>query len=108
LAGAEEPLEKALKAQISAGAPSAVARLEMSTLDRCWAGAVGRFAHDDPRLLRADDAFRIASVSKHVTATVAVMLDRRGVLGLDQPLGDQLVVSSQVDAIPVSSNTRRR
>jgi hypothetical protein len=36
------------------------------------------------------------------------MLDRRGVLGLDQPLGDQLVVSSQVDAIPVSSNTRRR
>jgi len=86
----EDPLEQALEAQLNAGAPSAVARLEASTLDRCWAGAAGRVAHDDPRDLRADDAFRIASVSKHVTATVAVMLDRRGVLGLDQPLADQL------------------
>jgi D-alanyl-D-alanine carboxypeptidase len=90
LGAAEQPLQKALDAQVSAGAPSALARLEISALDRCWGGAAGGFAHDDPRQLRADDAFRIASVSKHVTATVAVMLDRRGVLGLDQPLGDQL------------------
>jgi D-alanyl-D-alanine carboxypeptidase len=47
-------------------------------------------AHDDERQLRADDAFRVASVSKSATATVALMLDRRGVLGLDEPLGDQL------------------
>lgn len=67
-----------------------MARLEGSTLDRYWAGAAGQLAYDDQRQLRADDAFRIASVSKHVTATVGVMLDRRGALGLDQPLGDQL------------------
>jgi D-alanyl-D-alanine carboxypeptidase len=47
-------------------------------------------ARDDTRKLRADDAFRIASVSKSVTATVAVMLDGRGIAGLDEPLGDQL------------------
>jgi D-alanyl-D-alanine carboxypeptidase len=90
LGRAQEPLEPALEARVSAGAPSAMARLEMSTLDRCWAGAAGCVAHNDPRQLRADDAFRVASVSKHVTAAVAVMLDRRGILGLDQPLGDQL------------------
>jgi D-alanyl-D-alanine carboxypeptidase len=75
---------------VSAGAPGAVARVETSHSDRCWAGAAGRLAHDDPRKLRADDAFRIASVTKHVTATVAVMLDRGGALGLDQPLREQL------------------
>jgi D-alanyl-D-alanine carboxypeptidase len=32
----------------------------------------------------------VASVSKSVTATIALMLDRRGVLGLDRPLGEQL------------------
>ena len=76
--------------QVSLGAPSAVARLEILALDRCWAGAAGRLARDDPPQLDAEDAFRVASVSKHVTATVAVVLDQRAVLGLDEPLGDQL------------------
>ena len=87
---ATEPLQDALEAQLSAGAPSAVARLEAPSLDRCWAGAAGHLARDDPRQLRADDAFRLASVSKCVTATVAVMLDRQDVLSLDKPLGSQL------------------
>jgi D-alanyl-D-alanine carboxypeptidase len=88
--GTRESLRDALEARVTAGAPGALARLEIPSLGHRWADAAGRLAHDDPRRLRADDAFRIASVSKAVTATVAVMLDRRGIVRLDEPLGDQL------------------
>ena len=90
MAGTGESPQLALEGRVAAGAPGALARLEVSTLDRCWAGAAGCLAHTNQRQLKADDAFRVASVSKCVTATVAVMLDRHGVVGLDQPLGDQL------------------
>jgi D-alanyl-D-alanine carboxypeptidase len=42
------------------------------------------------RPLRADDAFRAASVTKSVTAVVALMLAREGRLALDEPLAGQL------------------
>jgi len=110
LEGPEEPLQRALEAQVGAGAPSAVAKLEVSTLDRSWAGAAGHLARDDPRQLRADDAFRIASVTKLVTATVAVILDRRGVFGLDEPLGDQLSQELLLrwDRFPLGATTPRQ
>ena len=42
------------------------------------------------RALQADDAFRAASVTKTVTAVVALRLAHEGRLGLDEPLADQL------------------
>ena len=41
-------------------------------------------------LLKPDDAFRAASVTKHVTAAVVVRLDGEGRVGLDDPLANQL------------------
>jgi D-alanyl-D-alanine carboxypeptidase len=55
-----------------------------------WAGAAGYLARCSSRALRPDDAFRAASVTKSMTATVAVGLARQGRLALDEPLADQL------------------
>jgi len=80
----------AVEAQVAAGAPGAVARIEAPRAGLVWAGSAGRLAREGSRALRADDAFRAASVTKSVTAVVAVGLaaDRR--LALDEPLVGQL------------------
>jgi D-alanyl-D-alanine carboxypeptidase len=54
-------------------------------------GWVGRIpGRGSSRALRPDDAFRAASVTKSVTAAVAVSLAHEGRLALDEPLADQL------------------
>jgi CubicO group peptidase (beta-lactamase class C family) len=83
-----ERLQNALEAQVTAGAPSALGRIEAPGL--AWAGSVGQLARDEGRRVQPDDAFRIASVSKSVTAAVTVRLAGEGRIALDGPLGDQL------------------
>jgi D-alanyl-D-alanine carboxypeptidase len=83
-------LQVALENQISAGAPGALARIEAPHAGIVWASSAGRIARDGGRSLRADDPFRVASVTKSVTATVAVRLAGEHKLALDEPLGDQL------------------
>jgi len=83
-------LQAALQAQISAGAPGALARIERPAGSLLWEGAVGDLARDGGRSLRSDDAFRIASATKTVTSAIAVRLDRDGLLVLDEPLDEQL------------------
>src|SRR5256885_97800 len=83
-------LQAALEDQISAGASGALARVEAPRAGLVWAGSAGRLARGEGRSLRPDDAFRVASVTKTVTATVAVRLAQEGKLALDGPLGDQL------------------
>jgi len=75
---------------VTAGAPGALARLEAPRAGLTWAGSTGRLAHGKGRPLRADDAFRAASITKSVTAVVALRLSREGRLSLDEPLADQL------------------
>jgi D-alanyl-D-alanine carboxypeptidase len=83
-------LQAALESQISAGAPGALARIEAPRADLAWAGSAGRLARGQGRSLQPDDAFRAASVTKSVTAAVALRLAREDGLALDSPLGDQL------------------
>jgi D-alanyl-D-alanine carboxypeptidase len=83
-------LRAALEAQVSAGAPGAVARIEVPRVGLFWAGSAGRLARRESHALCADDAFRAASVTKSVTAAVAVKLAAEGLLALDEPLADQL------------------
>jgi D-alanyl-D-alanine carboxypeptidase len=80
----------AVEAQVARGAPGAVARLEAPRVGLAWAGSAGRLVRGAGRVLRAEDAFRIASVTKSVTAVVAVKLAGEGHLALDEPLADQL------------------
>jgi D-alanyl-D-alanine carboxypeptidase len=83
-------LQAALEHQISAGAPGALARIDAPPAGLVWAGSAGRLAHGTGRSLGPDDAFRVASVTKSVTATVAIRLAQDDMLALDDPLGDQL------------------
>lgn len=83
-------LQAALEDQISAGAPGALASIEADSTGLVWAGSAGGLAYGDARTLRPDDAFRIASVTKSMTATVAVKLADEGRLILDEPLDGQL------------------
>jgi D-alanyl-D-alanine carboxypeptidase len=83
-------LEAAVEDQISAGAPGALARIQAPHAGLVWAGSAGRLDRGVGRSLGADDAFRVASVTKSVTATVAVKLAQEDRLALDEPLGDQL------------------
>jgi len=98
-------LQAALEAQVAAGAPGALARIEAPGAGLMWGGAAGYLARDDSRALRPDDAFRAASVTKSVTAAVAVRLACQGRLSLDEPLADQLAPElldrwSALDALP--------
>jgi D-alanyl-D-alanine carboxypeptidase len=83
-------LQAALEAQVAAGAPGALARIEAPRAGLAWAGSAGYLARDNRRALRPDDAFRAASVTKSVTAAVAVSLAHQGRLALDEPLDGQL------------------
>jgi D-alanyl-D-alanine carboxypeptidase len=89
-APATDRLEAALAAQVAAGAPSALARIEAPRAGLLWEGAAGHLARGESRALRADDAFRVASTTKTVTAVVLVKLAGTGRVMLDQPLTDQL------------------
>jgi D-alanyl-D-alanine carboxypeptidase len=82
--------EAALEAQVAAGAPGALALIEAPRAGVVWAGAAGRLAHGTSRPLRADDPFRAASVTKSVTAVVALVLARERRLALYEPLAYQL------------------
>jgi len=83
-------LQPAVEARVAAGAPGALARVELPESGLTWGGAAGHLARAMSRALRPGDAFRVASVTKSVTAAVAVSLARGGRLALDEPLADQL------------------
>lgn len=83
-------LQEALEDRVSAGAPGALARVEAPGAGLDWTGSTGRTTRGEGRSLQPDDAFRIASVTKSVTATVTVRLAQDGKLALDAPVGDQL------------------
>jgi D-alanyl-D-alanine carboxypeptidase len=70
--------QAAVEARVAAGAPGALARIEAPRAGLTWGGSAGHLARGKSRALRPDDAFRAASVTKSVTAAVAVRLARRG------------------------------
>jgi D-alanyl-D-alanine carboxypeptidase len=83
-------LQAALEAQVAAGAPGALARIEAPRPGLTWGGSAGYLARGSSRALRPGDAFRAASVTKSMTAAVAVSLAHQGRLALDEPLAGQL------------------
>jgi D-alanyl-D-alanine carboxypeptidase len=88
--GVSDRLQAALEAQVAAGAPGALARLEAPLTGLEWGGSAGQLTYGGGRALRPDDAFRAASVTKNVTAVVVVRLAWDGRLALDKPLSEQL------------------
>jgi len=83
-------LQAAVEAQVAAGAPGALARMEVPRAGLIWAGSAGYLARGSSHALGPGDAFRAASVTKSVTAAVAIRLAHEGRLALDMPLAGQL------------------
>ena len=83
-------LQAAVEAQVAAGAPGALARVEAPCAGVIWGGSAGYLARGGGRAFRPGDAFRVASVTKSVTAAVVVRLTREGRLALDEHLSEQL------------------
>ncbi|MEU5977858.1 serine hydrolase domain-containing protein [Streptomyces sp. NPDC047315] len=79
--GAHERTQAALDAIVAAGTPGALARV--TTGDGRWFGEAGAadLATGEPR--RADDRFRVGSLTKTFTATVLLQLEAEGLLSLD-------------------------
>lgn len=83
-------LEEALQAQIADGCPSAVIEVIAPSFDFSFVSAQGLFAKGNSRLLRTSDAFRAASVTKAVTATLAVYLAANQHWNLDDAIANFL------------------
>jgi D-alanyl-D-alanine carboxypeptidase len=83
-------LQAAVEAQVTAGASGALARIEAPRAGLTWSSSAGHLARGKSRALRPDDAFRAASVTKSVTAAVAIRVACEGRLALDEPLAVQL------------------
>lgn len=70
--------------------PGALLAVDVPSRDLHWRGAAGFFARGSGEPLRPEHAFRIASMSKTITATVALLLVERGDWTLDARLGELL------------------
>ena len=78
-------LHHALDVHVEQGAlPGLVALVARG--GQTWIDVIGTRSFDDIEPLRTDDIFRIASLSKPMAATVAMMLVDDGTLALDQPV----------------------
>jgi methyl acetate hydrolase len=64
-----------------------------------YRGAFGRRAVDRPDPMTLDTVFRIASMTKAVTATAAMQLIESGRLGLEQPIGEILPFARDVKVL---------
>lgn len=81
-------LDALLMATAPDDGPALVLRVEGATT--AWAGARGRRAMPTGPTAAADDAFRIASVTKTFTAAAVLALEERGSLSLETPAVDLL------------------
>jgi CubicO group peptidase (beta-lactamase class C family) len=78
-------LHRAMAARIAKGEmPGAVTLLARG--DAVHADAIGTMAFEDDEPMRRDAIFRIASLTKPIVATAAMMLVEDGALGLDEPI----------------------
>ncbi|MEE1750972.1 serine hydrolase domain-containing protein [Streptomyces sp. SP18CS02] len=81
-------LQAALDELTAAGAPAALAEVRVG--DTVWSGASGVRDLRTGQAARAGDRYRVASVTKAMTATVALQLADEGRLTLDDPVARHL------------------
>jgi D-alanyl-D-alanine carboxypeptidase len=68
---------------------------------RYWAGAIGKSDLAASTLLKTDDLFRIASITKAFVATLVLKLDEEGVLSVEDKLSKWIPSFPGGDAIPL-------
>ncbi|WP_407180883.1 serine hydrolase domain-containing protein [Bradyrhizobium sp. STM 3562] len=80
-----EPIRQALEAAVEDARIAGVAAAVASADGVIFEGAVGRRSIQRPEPMAADSVFRIASMTKAITAAAAMQLVEQGRLALDQP-----------------------
>jgi len=82
----ELAIQAALDRCVAAGSPGAIMAIDAPSLGIAFSRTSGLFARGQSRLLRPEDPFRAASVTKAVTAAAAVRLAAEGRWCLDSPV----------------------
>jgi methyl acetate hydrolase len=92
-------IDHVLKKPIEAGLIPGVVALAANDRGIFYQGAFGRRAVEGPEPMTLDTVFRIASMTKPVTAAAAMQLVEQGRIGLDQPVGEVLPVIKEVKVL---------
>ena len=79
-------IDAVLRKPIDAGLIPGVVALAANQDGIFYQSAFGRRAVDKPAAMTANSVFRIASMTKAITATAAMQLVEQGRIGLDQPM----------------------
>jgi CubicO group peptidase (beta-lactamase class C family) len=92
-------LDRVLSKPIEAGLVPGVVAAAADDRGIFYKAAFGTRSVEKPEPMTADSVFRIASMTKAVTATAAMQLVERGRIGLDQPMGEVLPVVRDVQVL---------
>jgi methyl acetate hydrolase len=92
-------LDAVLKKPVEAGLIPGLVALAADARGVIYQGAFGRRAADKAEPMTLDSVFRIASMTKPVTGAAAMQLVEKGLIDLEQPIGDILPVVREVKVL---------
>ena len=92
-------IDRVLQQPVAAGALPGVVGLAANDGGIFYQGAFGRRRVDAPDPMTLDTVFRIASMTKAITATAAMQLVEAGRIGLEQPIGEIAPEIAQVQVL---------
>ncbi len=92
-------IDRVLTDPVESGKIPGVVALVADGSGLVYQGAFGRRAIDRPEPMTLDSVFRIASMTKAITATAAMQLVESGRIGLDQPIGELLPFTRDVQVL---------
>jgi methyl acetate hydrolase len=94
-----EAIDRVLTDPVESGKLPGVVGLVANDSGIIYQGAFGRRAVDRPDPMTLDSVFRIASMTKAVTAVAAMQLIEAGRIGLEQPIGEILPFARDVQVL---------
>ncbi|HQT76599.1 MAG: 1,4-butanediol diacrylate esterase [Rhodospirillales bacterium 20-64-7] len=94
-----ESINRVLTNPVESGKLPGVVGLVADDAGILYQGAFGRRAVDQPAPMTLDSVFRIASMTKAITATAAMQLIEAGRIGLEQPIGELLPFTRDVQVL---------
>jgi CubicO group peptidase (beta-lactamase class C family) len=95
----EGAIDRVLAASVEGGRIPGVVALIADGSEIVFQGAFGCRAMGKPEPMTLDSVFRIASMTKAITATAAMQLVESGRIGLEQPIGDLLPFTRDVQVL---------
>lgn len=95
----KQAIDRVLKEPVASGTLPGVVGLAANDKGIFYQGAFGRRRVDAPDPMTLDAVFRIASMTKAITATAAMQLVEAGRIGLEQPMGEIAPEIAQVQVL---------